>query len=222
MKKEINIKRKKIKNMILKVKGDGTIHLSVPYGVKDEVIDDFIKRKTRWIEDSLKKVLEKNKYTINISMENGEVHYYLGKPYILKVIYALKEEVKIENENLVLYTRYIDNKEKKGLLLSYWYKNRAIDIFNKYILMYSKILNKNVNKVTIKYMKTRWGSCSVQRRNISLNLELIKKPVECIEYVVLHEIAHIEHPNHSKDFWNYVGLYMPNYKEIRKELENKL
>ncbi|MGL5381469.1 M48 family metallopeptidase [Clostridium sp.] len=218
MKDKISIKRKKMKNMILKVKPDGTIHLSVPYGLKDEIIDDFIKRKREWIEDSLKNVLDKNKRTTNISMDNGEVHYYLGKPYILKVISALKEEVKIEGEDLVLYTRYIDNKEKKALLLNYWYKNQAREIFNKYILMYSKILNKNVNKVAIKSMKTRWGSCSVQKRNISLNLELIKKPLECIEYVVLHEIAHIEHPNHSKDFWNYVGVYMPNYKEIKKKL----
>ena len=67
-------------------------------------------------------------------------------------------------------------------------------------------------------MKTRWGSCNVKTKNINLNLELIKKPQECIEYVVLHELAHLKHPNHSKQFWEYVGMHMPDWKLRKKKL----
>ena len=78
------------------------------------------------------------------------------------------------------------------------------------------ITNKSINKLTIKTLKRNWGSCEVGKKNINLNSELLKQDRRFVEYVILHEIAHLEHPNHSKNFYNYVARFMPDWKERKK------
>jgi len=81
-------------------------------------------------------------------------------------------------------------------------------------------VRKEINKVTIRKMKTRWGSCNYHKKSINLNLELIKKPLECVEYVIFHELTHLIYPNHSKDFYNYLLTYMSDWKRRKERLES--
>ena len=85
---------------------------------------------------------------------------------------------------------------------------------------YEGVVKEEVNSIRVITMKTRWGSCNVERKNINLNLELIKKPRYCIEYVILHELAHLKYPNHGKQFWEYMSVHMPNWAWRKNKLES--
>lgn len=105
------------------------------------------------------------------------------------------------------------NKRKKELLLDIWYKKEAIKLFDELIKKYSSLMNLKVETFTVKKLKSKWGSCDIAKKHIVLNLELIKYPIHAIEYIILHELAHLIYPNHSKDFYNTVALYMPEWKK---------
>ncbi|MCM1290396.1 MAG: M48 family metallopeptidase [Prevotella sp.] len=81
-------------------------------------------------------------------------------------------------------------------------------------------MNLYANHIAIRLMRSRWGSCNSVTRHISINLALARKPLECLDYVIIHELAHITHPNHSDKFWNLVGVYCPDWKSVRAQLRN--
>lgn len=218
MKEIIQIKKKKVKNINLRVKRDGTVHLTVPMATTEEFINRFIESKKDWIESKLNYFNERYKDTDSEEIVSGESVSYLGNRYILKVIQDLNEGLKLCDKYIEIHVNDIYDKTRKQGILNKWYVERSKEKFLELVNKYEQVLNKQVNGIRIKTMKTRWGSCNVRTRNINLNLELIKKPQECIEYVVLHELAHLKHPNHSKQFWEYVGMHMPDWK-LRK---NKL
>ena len=119
------------------------------------------------------------------------------------------------NENIL---KNIDEKKK---IMEKWYFENAKKLFPQFMEKWLKILDEHVEKVAIKPMKTRWGSCNYVKKYITLNTELIKRTPFEIEYVVLHELTHLKYPNHGKGFYNYVEQYMPNYKIAEKMLNAK-
>ncbi len=214
----IKIIRKNIKNIILKVKSDGSISLTAPRGISSEYIKDLLIKKSDWIKE--KQLLFKNSKEISLNKYyDGELFSYLGNRYKLKTIKSDIEKVTINSEYLEIYIKDEDH-SRKEILIKKWYRKRAELIFFNILQELNRIVKKDVNRIKIRDMKTRWGSCNHNKSYINLNLELIKKPKECIEYVVLHELTHLIHPNHSKEFYNYLTLHMPDWK-IRKELLKK-
>ena len=99
-----------------------------------------------------------------------------------------------------------------------FYYSEAKVVFNKIIRKYHPYINKPINKIRIKKMNTRWGSCNYKKGYINLNLYLIKKDIKFIEYVILHELTHLIYPNHSKDFYNFIKNIMPDYKDRIKNV----
>ena len=96
------------------------------------------------------------------------------------------------------------------------FRNSFIPLFEKW----EEIMGIKANKVTFRIMKSCWGSCRSQSRSLTFNLNLVTKPTECVEYVIIHELAHIIHPNHSSDFWKLVERYCPDYRRLRSILKN--
>ena len=221
MKEKIKIIKKKVKNINLRIKQDGTVHLTVPMATTEDFINRFIESKEDWIESKLKYLNECDKKADSVEIINGQSVRYLGDRYTLKIIQDLNEGVKVCPEYIEIHVKDSNDKTQKQEILNQWYVKRAKDKFLKLVNKYEEVLNEQVNGIRIKTMKTRWGSCNVKTKNINLNLELIKNPQECIEYVVLHELAHLKHPNHSKEFWEYVGMHMPDWKLRRKKLEQR-
>lgn len=213
---EIQIKRKKVKNITLRINSKGDISITAPYTVSDMYLQKFIKSKEEWIKKKLVQIEEKKKEAVNNNKQNEEI-LFLGKRYKVKIKENKNNFIEIEDGNIVININDKNCDNTKELILQSWYKEQAKSVFLNTIKTYSDILGESVNRVTIKSMKTRWGSCNYVKRYINLNLELIKQPIEFIEYVVVHELAHLVHPNHSSEFWNYVEKYMSNYKE-RKAL----
>ena len=221
MKETVKIIKKKVKNINLRVKQDGTVHLTVPMATTEDFINRFIESKKDWIESKLKYFNECDKNVDSVEIINGQSVRYLGDRYTLKIIQDLNEGLKLCPEYIEIHVKDSNDKTRKQEILNEWYVKRAKDKFLKLVNKYEEVLNEQVNGIRIKTMKTRWGSCNVKTKNINLNLELIKNPQECIEYVVLHELAHLKHPNHSKEFWEYVGTHMPDWKLRRKKLEQR-
>ncbi|MEF9951169.1 MAG: SprT family zinc-dependent metalloprotease [Clostridium sp.] len=204
---------KKVKNMTLRIKQDGTVNLTVPFGVSKERAQSFLNSKEKWINEKLEEILKK-KANIEIGFNTGDKLIYLGEEYTLIVVKG-PSSVNIKDNNILVSVDNVDDYNMKKELIHKWYLDRAKIIFMEYIDKWEGITGLKVLQVTIKSMKTRWGSCNHRLAKINLNLEMIRKNRGFIDYVVLHEIAHIKHNNHSKEFWDFVKGYIPNYKEFR-------
>ena len=214
----VKIIKKNVKNITLKVKPNCEVVLVAPTKAKDEYLQNFIEQKRDWIDKKIeyfsKRVILQREYV------SGEDFYYLGKRYRLKVIESKKEYIELNKEYYYLYIKDKKNFERKERAIENWYRQKAKEIFNELIEKYQPIVKKEVNKVTIRKMKTMWGSCNHQKGYINLNLELIKKPIIAIEYVIFHELTHLIYPNHSKDFYNYLSTYMPDFKTRKRVLNS--
>lgn len=212
----IQIIKKDIKNIILKVKPSCEVILTIPITTDDEYINYILKKRKDWIDKKLEFFKSNNKPQIK-EYVSGESFEYLGKRYRLKVIEADEEQVKLQRGYIKIYIKNKNNFRKKEKLLNDWYMLKAKKYFEKIINQYSHIINREIKIIRIRQMKTRWGSCNPSKGYINLNSELIKKPKDCIEYVVFHELAHLIHPNHSRSFYNYLDTYMPDWR-IRKDI----
>lgn len=215
-----NIIYRKRKTMSLEIKPDGTINVLSPNGVDKNFIIDRVKDKGDWIIKKLEELEDKSISKISRNYENGEVFMYFGKEYPLSInIDKSLDRVKvfIKNEKLLVNTN-TDNKELIQQSLKLWYEDETLDVVKKRIDYYKKYFKDNVTAIKIKDQKTRWASCTY-KNEILFNLRCSMAPIEIIDYIVVHEMCHMEHRNHSKDFYNAVGKVLPDYKQRIKWLK---
>lgn len=216
----VTITYKRVKNVNLRVNGEGDILVSLPYGVPVHVADSFLNEKKEWIVRALGKVQKK---TDLIHLGDGDDYvYYYGKKYFLEVKCVYEEKLVEEGDKLVLHTPYRDSED---IMMAFY--RLAGDGFKAIVRKQAVRLNKMVcdknhlvhPSITIKYMISRWGSCTPMKHHISLSCRLIHYPEECTAYVMVHEYAHLLVPNHSKAFYDVVRQYMPDYDVYRKMLK---
>lgn len=201
---DLVITYKNNKNMYLRVKEDLKIHITCNKYVSNILISKFVL-------DNKDMILENIKRYENKQITNENYLIYQGKKY--EIVYITKNQIIFTNNKVFINRSF--NKDN-------FYKKQAK-------LIYLQRLNNIYNQIEedipypalkIRNMKTRWGVCNVKTKTITLNLELIKMPEKYLDYVIIHELCHLKHPNHSKDFWNMVSKYEPLYKKIRKEMKN--
>lgn len=212
---EVKIIRKSVKNLILKIRPNGDIEVVAPRQISEIYIKDFINRKKTWIDKKLNEI--KSRKNNPISYCSGDKIFYLGKEYNFILIKSDRDFVKKSDLSIILFTKFPDDYKYKHEFINSWYREESKKIFIPILEKYLKITGKEIEKLTIKTLKTNWGSCNYKKRFINLNSEMMKKDIKFIEYVILHEIAHLEHPNHSKNFYNYIEQFMPDWK-LRKKL----
>ena len=196
----IEIIRKNNKNTYLRVK-DGKIIVTTNYLTSLTTINKLIKNNTAFIDKALNKS--------NLKKEDDSFKLF-GNSY--DIIYGFNDT---EIDNNKIYTK--DNKSLNKYLSKYIY-----NIYEERINYYYSLFEENIPipNLKIRKMTSRWGVCNIKNHNVTLNLELSKYDIECLDYVIVHELSHFIHPNHSKEFWLLVGKYYPNYKDIRKYLRN--
>lgn len=152
---------------------------------------------------------------------SGETHYYLGKRYVFKIRKAQENKVKLKGSELIVYTCNEPTSELIQNQITSWYFNHAKRIFDSKIenslLLFTKYKIKKP-EFEIRRMKNRWGSCTPSGK-IILNPELIKVPAKCIEYVIIHELCHLIHPNHSKQFYHLLSKLCPSWQKLKIILE---
>jgi predicted metal-dependent hydrolase len=212
---EVKIVKKDVKNITLRVKATCEVVLTVPFKINDEYVKMFLKRKQGWINKKVN--FFRSKIVLQKEYVSEETFEYLGKNYRLKVIKSDKEGIELDGDYCLLFTKNEDDFLKKEKIVQNWYRENAKKVFLEIVEKYKSVVKKEIKTVRVRKMKTRWGSCNPHKGYINLNLELIKKPKESIEYVVFHELSHLIHPNHSKEFYSYISAYMPDWKR-RKEI----
>lgn len=197
----IEIIRKNNKNIYFRFKDDLVLYVTCPIFLSKESIKHLLKENEEKLIKMYDKILEKNK--------DNDLFLYLGKKYYIKVDES-KENVVFE-DNFV-YTKNLE-------MLKAFYEKRVKEVLESEMNIAKKCF-KNLPEFSLKYrnMKTRWGVCNRGKMTITLNTELLKKDIELIDYVIIHELCHFFEGNHSKNFWNLVGQAYPNYKEARRKL----
>ena len=210
------VTKKKIKNFIIRIYPDLRIAISVPLHASNKDIENFIQSKKEWIETTLKKI-EIAKENKNNLKEN--IIRILSKKIEKKIIESDLERIRLTDTSIYIYSKDIDNTKIEKKLLE-WKVEKLKVILDEYLEKYTKLLNTNINYYQIKKLSSAWGIYHKKENYITFNFDLIEKDIECIEYVVLHELCHIFYMNHQKNFWTLVEKYMPDYKIRRKNLKN--
>ncbi|MEM8722056.1 MAG: SprT family zinc-dependent metalloprotease [Cyanobacteria bacterium P01_G01_bin.39] len=216
---QVKVIRKNIKNLYIKVyPPHGEVRLICPRQLSDQAIYQFVAAKTDWIKRKQVKVQAQPPQT-EYQYISGESHFFKGDRYRLKVIYnKAKPKVILNQSQLILYVYYGSILEQRSQVLLSWYRQQLKAELPRLIAKWSAIIGVQVNDWGVKRMKTRWGTCNIQARRIWLNLELIKRPPHCLEYVVVHELVHLLERKHNARFWSYMTQFMPNWQQYQREL----
>lgn len=217
------VHRKKVKNINLRIRPNMEIYISAPMNLHSDYIENFIRSKEKWIKQVLQKIEDAKQNQLPSQYLSGEKHKYLGKEYELEVKQGNSNRVSIKEGKIILtvISNIFENSDEKKKVMEKWYFENAQKVFVNAIQKWLEILDESIEKLSIKPMKSRWGSCNYVKRYINLNTELIKRAQFEIEYVVLHELTHLKYPNHGKGFYRYIENYMPNYKMAEKMLNAK-
>lgn len=196
------------------------MRLSVPTHVPDNTVREFLRSKLSWIKKQQAKIRSRPKPQQR-SILSGESVYLWGKRHRLEVIeHGGRYAVQITgNGQLRMYVRRDTTRENREVVLTEFYraemKKRVPDLIPKW----EALIGKQVAEWCVKKMKTRWGSCNVSARRIWVNLELAKRPVECLEYILVHEMVHLLERGHNKKFYSYLDQFMPGWRAQREELK---
>ncbi|MCK5542166.1 MAG: M48 family metallopeptidase [Desulfobacterales bacterium] len=217
----IDVIRKDIKNMRLAVyPPGGRVRISVPLHINDETARLFAISKLSWIKNHRQKIKEQ-KRAIDRYFISRETHYFFGQPYLLDVVeHNAVPEVVLKNKTYIsLFVRPNTTTEKRQSIMNEWYRSELKKKIPSIIEKYEKQIGVKVNNWRIKHMKTRWGSCNIKDKRIWINLELAKKPIVCLEYVILHELLHLIERYHNRNFKAHIEKYMPQWKSHKEELD---
>ncbi len=217
---EVKISKKSnLKNIYLRiVPPDGNIKVSAPIMCRDEEIRNFVLKKMpqiSMIQNDFKNQPRQTKR----EYVSGEAHYLWGKPYMLEVKYGNKKSEVIKNpERIVLKVPDGTDEKKRESILTEWYRTelkRNLEIVSKKCEQNTEI---KADEYRVKNMKTKWGTCNIESRRIWINLQLVKKPFECLEYVVTHELVHLIERNHTNRFRELVDGFYPGWRQAKKKL----
>lgn len=199
---KVVIIKKNIKNMYFRIDENSNLLITVNKFVGEKEI-------IKTINEKKKVILKMYNHKIK-ELDSNAYFIYLGEKYNIVYDNSIKQVILRGNE---VYTK--DDK-----MLDKFYLNKCLEVFQKRVDDEKHTFN-NLPEFTLKLrkMKTRWGVCNVRDKTITLNTELLKKDIALIDYVIIHEMCHFYHPNHSKAFWNLVSGYYPYYKKARKLLK---
>ncbi|MDY0236425.1 MAG: SprT family zinc-dependent metalloprotease [Gudongella sp.] len=219
---EFEVIFRKRKTMAIQIQPPDIVTVISPKGVKEDEILKAVKTKSKWITQKLFQIREMEYLKRNREYVNGESFVYMGRNYSLQII--IDESYKVPEAKLFrgkfyVYTHSTDADTIRRALEK-WYKKKALQKVLERIDYYQKYFDVSPNKVMIKEQKKRWGSCS-SHRNLYFNWKCIMAPSPVLDYLVVHEMSHMVHMNHSPEFWNLVRSIIPDYEERRKLLKNQ-
>ena len=215
----IAVTRKDIKNVHLTVhQPDGRVTLAAPFKTRLEVARAYAISKLAWIRDQQRKLGCQARETPRQFVER-ESHYVWGRRYLMTVDYQnVKPTVILSNKRITLIVRPGSSTEKRAELMHEWHKLLLHEVVPPLVKKWERKLKVSVSGYFLQRMKTKWGSCNHSAGNIRLNTELVKKPKDLLEYVIVHEMAHLIEPTHSECFIAILEEHYPSWREARAEL----
>jgi predicted metal-dependent hydrolase len=218
----VEVTFKDIKNVHLSVyPPTGRVRISAPVRMNLDTVRIFAISKLDWIKQQQRKLREQERETPREYL-NRESHYLWGRRYLLRVIEGDQTpSVEIQHSRLLLHVRQKTTEEKKQEVVAQWYRNQMRVAIPSLIDKWTPVIGVTVQGFYVQQMKTKWGSCKPRAGTIRLNTELAKKPKECLEYIVVHEMAHVLEPTHNARFIALMDGFIPNWR-LRRDQLNRL
>lgn len=215
----INVVRKNIKNVHLSVYPPlGNVRISAPLRMNLDTIRVFAISKLDWIRHQQQKLQNQVRETPREYIDR-ESHYLWGKRYLLNLIEIdAPARLELRHDCIVLRVRPGATTDRKRAIVDEFYRHQIETAIPPLIAKWEKLMGLHVNSFTVRKMKTKWGSCTPSLQTIRFNLELAKKPAECLEYVVVHEMVHLLEPSHNKRFVAFMDSFMPKWRFYQAEL----
>lgn len=219
----IQICKKNIKHMHLYVKPpNGKVSVSAPENMSDDAIERFVRTKFGWIKLQVNKFETQPRQTER-EYVSGETLYVWGKQYFLQVEFGTsKNSLVLSGNKAILTVRKESTTNQRENFIKEWYRNILKGEVERLLPKWENLTGLKCDDWQIKNMKTRWGTCSTDKRKIWLNLQLAKKTPECLEYIILHELLHLVERNHNTHFLSLMDKYMPYWKEIKRKLNGQI
>ncbi len=215
----IEVTRKAIKNVHLSVyPPDGRVTLAAPNDTRLEVARAYAISKLSWIRQQQEKLKKQARETPREFIER-ESHYLWGRRYLMTVEYQeVKPSVSLDHKRITLTVRPGSDARKRSEVIHEWHKSLLHEVVPALIKRWEQKLKVRVTGYYLQRMKTKWGSCNHQAGHIRLNTELVKKPKDLLEYVIVHEMTHLLEPTHSERFIAVLDEHYPSWREARAEL----
>ena len=216
----VEVVRKDIKNLHLGVyPPNGRVRVAAPLVISDEAVRLAVIGKLGWIKRQQAR-FEAQPRQSQREMVNGESHYFLGRRYRLRVLaYTGPPRIRCSGADFLdLFVRPETTVEQRQRVLDCWYREQLRERIPPLLEQWQSMLGVRVAEWGIKKMKTRWGSCNIRARRVWFNLELAKKPMRCLEYVVVHELMHLLERNHNTRFKTLMDRHLPMWRTCREEL----
>jgi predicted metal-dependent hydrolase len=218
----VDVVLKDIKNIHLSVYPPaGRVRISAPRRMSLDTIRVFAISKLAWIKQQQAKLREQERETPREYLDR-ESHYLWGKRYLLMVVESdAAPSIALNHDRMILTVRPGTDEEKKLALVDAWYRDHLRKAVLPLIAKWECPIGVQVERVFVRRMKTRWGSCSTRTRRVRLNTDLAKKPPGCLEYVIVHEMIHLLEPTHNARFVALMDRFMPNWR-LRRDQLNQL
>lgn len=218
----IDVVRKDIKNLHLGVyPPTGRVRIAAPLKVTNEAVRLFAVSKIAWIKKH-KRGFEKQERQSLREYVTGESHYFNGKRYLLNVITDTGPlKVHVRHKYIDLHVKENHTPTQRAAVLNKFYRNYLKEVVPGIIAKAEKALGVKLEEYSIKQMKTKWGTCNIEEKRIWLNLELAKKNIESIEYIIVHEMVHLLERHHNEKFIAYMDKFMPHWKFYKEELNKQ-
>ncbi len=216
----VDVVRKNIKNLHLGVYApNGRVRVAAPLRINDEAVRLLIISKLAWIKRQQAKFEAQERQSAR-EYVSGESHYYQGRRYLLNVIEQKGSPAVIlrNNKTMDLFVRPDSDASQRERVLIAWYRQRLKEEIALLIAKWEPIIGVEVAEWRVKQMKTKWGTCNMRAHRIWLNLELVKKPLHCLEYIIVHEMVHLLERHHNDRFLAYMNRFMPLWQYYREEL----
>ncbi len=212
---EYSVTKKKIKNMILRVKEDESVSVSVPFGVNDKVIETFVYDRLDWIKEKQAYVRKKGQNKQRFI--SGTFIHILGKPKLLEVNLSDKEKGELVDDRIILFSKNPSDADYNKDLFYQKFNHLITNVFQAIL----KDITDDEVILKMRLMKKRWGTCFVNQNTIQLNKKLIHAPSDCITYVVYHELVHFDFPHHGSTYYEELENRFPDWKRLRKILNKE-
>jgi predicted metal-dependent hydrolase len=215
----VDVILKDIKNVHLSVHPPtGHVRISAPKRMSLDTIRVFAITKLDWIRQQQAKLREQERETPREYLER-ESHYVWGKRYLLRVVESDEPpSIELQHNRMLLRVRPRTDEEKKQALVEEWYRAQLREAVPPLLARWQPLLGVEVERFFVQRMKTKWGSCNHKARTIRLNTDLAKKPPECLEYIVVHELVHLLEPTHNARFLALMDRFMPQWQFHRQTL----
>lgn len=215
----VEVVRKDIKNVHLSVYPPaGKVRIAAPERMSLETIRVFAISKLAWIRQQQRKLQEQERETPREYLDR-ESHYVWGKRYLLKIVEAkTAPEVKLKHSVMILRVRPAMNNETKQAIVAQWYRDQIKAAVPTMITKWERTIGVKVARVFVQKMKTKWGSCNPHTRSMRLNTDLAKKPAQCLEYIIVHEMVHLLERHHNDKFTAFMNQFLPQWRSRRSEL----